>query len=467
MARNLLTNSDTDILVLNTGGGMTEVIHDSSLSGQGTSDSPLGVNPELISNKLSSYVPFSAEEVSIGFDNSAVNYSLAQGYYNSANTNSFSQGTRNYAYQDSLAQGIDNSAQQYSLTQGKANSAYNYGVAIGSATTALNFSQAFGKGTIASSNGMAIGSYNKTDSAAFVIGDGESEYVKSDSFIVYHDGSVSAKGKISANGVELGAGAISSYSTAWNGMDDYFINGLNGKNISASVAGQAREVDIYFLDGQGYVKNLSSEYGTVSIKDHWHQGDKVGKWIESTNSAILTTGEEGFSSGFDTTSIRGGLNPTSATFTWDKIFPNTEFEVSIQGSIFYSYIPVQYSANTNVTGELSATNPNAPETFKLSIPNATSITFWCPPGSIDYSEQVDIMWPSVSAAGTIETVVGELAWASAIPSYEYDSSNKISAINGSALGGGVPQSAFDELKASYDALSSIVATYSGQWSLPN
>lgn len=34
-------------------------------------------------------------------------------------------------------------------------------------------------------------------------------------------------------------------------------------------------------------------------------------------------------------------------------------------------------------------------------------------------------------------------------------------------GGGVPQSAFDELKQSYDALSSLFATYSGQWLLPN
>ena len=31
----------------------------------------------------------------------------------------------------------------------------------------------------------------------------------------------------------------------------------------------------------------------------------------------------------------------------------------------------------------------------------------------------------------------------------------------------VPQSAFNELKQSYDALSSLFATYSGQWLLPN
>lgn len=53
---------------------------------------------------------------------------------------------------------------------------------------------------------------------------------------------------------------------------------------------------------------------------------------------------------------------------------------------------------------------------------------------------------------------------------EYDANTSaITAIAGSAIGGGggVPQSAFDELKASYDALSSLFATYSGKWLLPN
>ena len=43
----------------------------------------------------------------------------------------------------------------------------------------------------------------------------------------------------------------------------------------------------------------------------------------------------------------------------------------------------------------------------------------------------------------------------------------ITSIAGSAIGGGVAQSAFDELKQSYDALSALFATYSGQWLLPN
>ena len=56
---------------------------------------------------------------------------------------------------------------------------------------------------------------------------------------------------------------------------------------------------------------------------------------------------------------------------------------------------------------------------------------------------------------------------------EYDANTSaITAIAGSAIGGRVtgefvPQSAFNELKQSYDALSSLFATYSGQWLLPN
>lgn len=57
---------------------------------------------------------------------------------------------------------------------------------------------------------------------------------------------------------------------------------------------------------------------------------------------------------------------------------------------------------------------------------------------------------------------------------EYDAdTSAITAIAGSAIGGGgvtgefVPQSAFDELKQSYNALSSLFATYSGKWLLPN
>ena len=62
----------------------------------------------------------------------------------------------------------------------------------------------------------------------------------------------------------------------------------------------------------------------------------------------------------------------------------------------------------------------------------------------------------------------KLIWRALLDNDVEGANNTITAIAGSALVGGVtgefvPQSAFDELKQSYDALSSLFATYSGQW----
>jgi hypothetical protein len=138
-------------------------------------------------NKSTDYYSFAQG----GYNQATGMYSFAQGYYNSAASQSFAQGFRSSAYDTSFAQGASNTAYNESIAQGRDN-------------YASNKSQAFGKGTKATNSGMAIGTYNKTESAAFVVGNGTWNN-KSDAFIINHDGSVSAAGKISANGVELGA----------------------------------------------------------------------------------------------------------------------------------------------------------------------------------------------------------------------------------------------------------------------
>lgn len=364
------------------GDGAWSISSKSILTAQIQSDwnQTLSGNPDYIKNKpdleeyaktsaLNDYVPFSAEELPIGDSNTATNTgfaqgnsnsadnaSLAQGYYNSASTYSLAQGGRNYAYQDSFAQGIDNSATQYSLAQGKSNSAYNYGIAIGSANSAFNYSQAFGRATIATASGMAIGTYNKTEDAAFVIGDGESEYLKSDSFVVYRDGSVSAKGKISAAGEELGGGTTYT-GDAQGALDEVYTNSgvwltglpidITAKNVSAG----------------GHVR--------ASGSDRYRFGnfDWAGMYFSNGTSRP-------YNIGIDST-----------------------------GSNFYI-----------------ATAQNKYERIY-----ASSIQTWN-----NYSADINY----ISAAIT-------------------------------GLTGYVPQSAFDELKQSYDALSSLFATYSGQWLLPN
>lgn len=161
-----------------------------------------------------------------GWVNRASGTSLAQGNENSAYSQSFAQGQYNSAYDGSLAQGKWNSAYSHSFAQGSMNYSENHALTQGGDNTAKYFSQALGfglsiqgsrgheDGTDYISGGLAIGTYNQTSSnVAFVIGNGHSngasvEPTRSDSFIIYPDGSVSAAGKISANGVELGGGGV-------------------------------------------------------------------------------------------------------------------------------------------------------------------------------------------------------------------------------------------------------------------
>lgn len=207
------------------------------------------------------YVPLSATNCGIGYDSDASGNSFAQGTSSFATTDSFSQGLRNFSYLDSFsqgeqneshtgsfsqgfgniavhrsfvqgqlnsarsfsfAQGQDNSACYYSFAQGDINFASGYSISQGLSNSALNHSQAFGQGNIVENYGLAIGRFNQNSTASFVIGNGTYYSNRSDCFVIYHDGSVSAAGKISANGVELGAGGGTSFPmTGQNGNTTY------------------------------------------------------------------------------------------------------------------------------------------------------------------------------------------------------------------------------------------------------
>ena len=125
--------------------------------------------------------------------------SFAQGWYAVANTASLAQGHKVRAETNSIAQGRESTAQ--------------------------NCSQTFGVGLYSTNSGMAIGTYNSISTASFVIGNGPDSANKSDIFVIYHDGRVSAAGKISADGVELGAGGgITFPITGTNGTTGFTAN---------------------------------------------------------------------------------------------------------------------------------------------------------------------------------------------------------------------------------------------------
>lgn len=229
------------------------------------------------------YVPYSAINLAIGSEVVASAYSFAQGWDNSANWNSVTFGTHSTAYSRSLAVGENAFADSHSLSiGGGANSHCNsadgqsiavgngvsaryrsiavgshstvadtnalsigaYCIASGTGSVAIGYQnsaynlfdvgggQAFGGG-LEISGGLAIGYYNATKDAAFVIGDGNEQgnvITRSDSFVIYRDGSVSAKGDITANGVKLGGGGSSFTGASAN-------NGLSGNGLTSSPLG--------------------------------------------------------------------------------------------------------------------------------------------------------------------------------------------------------------------------------------
>ena len=241
----------------------------------------------------------------------------------------------------------------------------------------------------------------------------------------------------SAQWAEGGGGAISSYTTEWchdvPPYGDNVINRLNDKYLKAFIsdsadranfannannansANYAETVNETYVENKGFTRNLSSEYGTISVIHN--------NIIESTNSAISRVGNEGFVSSFEGASIGPEGNGT-VTFSWDKSLPNTIINLDFPWS---NGDTLTYSANTNLTGEIVL--PTGVNTQTINIPNATEFKVWS-------NRWINFNGAVVSAADQFETVVGELAWASALPTYEYDTTNKISAINGSALAGG-------------------------------
>lgn len=163
--------------------------------------------------------------------------------------------------------------------------------------------------------------------------------------------------------------------------------------------------------GQGGGGSVSSKYGTITVD---------GNDIEATNKAIEFNGN-GFTSSFDAI-VLDEYNPPRS-ITWDNYSQGTTltFSVMNQGNSDN----LTYSSNTNVTGLITAAQWT-PTNVSLSIPNATAIQF-----SADHNYTLD----NIQASATSSIQVKELAWKTDLPTYTYNSDNKLSAINGSALVG--------------------------------
>lgn len=147
--------------------------------------------------------------------------------------------------------------------------------------------------------------------------------------------------------------------------------------------------------------------------------------IEATNSAVTTA----LAPGYATTAVSWGTQvrpDTPLVCTLPSANEHSKVFVRLDWGSLTSIVSAVYDGNTAI-----ATAAAEPVDIVFDVPNATTVNLY---GSTFRSI---VGSASASAADAIvPDEIGELAWASALPTYEYDGDGKISAIDGSALAGG-------------------------------
>ena len=263
------------------------------------------------------------ESMAQGYINTANNIALAQGSTNSADYQAFAQGILNKASYDSLAQGHSNSAVDQSIAQGLSNTAYHYSFAQGydnkadmqsfaqgADNRASYYSQTIGHNLIASGFDednyyyglFAIGGYNATTSnALFVVGNGSSyngTVTRSDAFVIYKDGHVSAKGDIYANGVKLGPGGGTSYQgrNGVNVVDEYIELTTTAYNAITSVSSKVDKPNTSFVNNYLALRtdNAGNVSGWVDLKDNFYsKSEATGTFVATANIDTTTLSGDG------------------------------------------------------------------------------------------------------------------------------------------------------------------------------
>jgi len=259
--------------------------------------------------------------------------------------------------------------------------------------------------------------------------------------------------KISAiNGSALagqgGGGLITSIQSSLDPWYQTSISGLNGSALyprwaaSANSAGRATSAS-YAASAptawaSSFITGVVSPSGTIRVLD--------GTAIEGTNSAMLpSTVIPGFESASSInagswspgTSIGPGVSVTG-TIPSENPYTNLVLKMGWGG------LTVSVTGDNGETASVSKLGPD--EYVTAQLPNATSYTLTTDGWVTLYAITASAMTHEIGGG------VGELAWASALPTYSYDSEDKISAINGSALGGqggGVDSATVSAIASSY------------------
>lgn len=251
--------------------------------------------------------------------------------------------------------------------------------------------------------------------------------------------------KISAiNGSALAGqgGLITSVDSALDPWYHEAISGLNGSSIypkwaaSAESANYASTAD-YATNAQSagaaptawassFITGVSSPSGTIRVLG--------GTAIETTNSAVLPST---VIDGFSVVGVGAGSTNTTS-FTVPESNPTTR----VHFGDAYAYGTFTIDTDNSIHRESSLDGSLMDVWFDL--PYATSFT-------ATYPWAADVGYTASASAYEEGGGVGELAWASALPSYSYDGSGNISAINGSAIGGqgGVDSATVSAIASAY------------------
>ena len=166
-----------------------------------------------------------------------------------------------------------------------------------------------------------------------------------------------------------------------------------------------------------------------------------GFTAEATNSAIVTASVDGFTS---TTSVwPNQLEPSEArTIPIVSANGTTRVIVPIAGWVSVFTASAVYNGIT-ATATAGGTQPS---TATLVTPWATSVDLY----ASTYA-QVNGDVTASAESSTYQSGVGELAWASALPTYTYDTADNITGIDGSSIGGagGVDSATVSAIASAY------------------
>ena len=282
-----------------------------------------------------------------------------------------------------------------------------------------------------------------------------------------------------------GLSADSTYGLTANGLTADAHIGFSAIGISAGKQGPLHlEGEYAIIDAKGSsgftFSSQNTSFGTAQLTTA-----NVNQLVNVYSPKFEAKNDSGAGFSIEASGAKG--YDESGNVVWDTQNPQVKNIISysdtktsaggLNGNIILTVQPSTNASNLT-SSPYVIMDANQVSYFASYGPSAQTPTVSLKPDSIRFEYPVDNSGRTTvgyydvkqECSGSSWTLTGSIQKRE----LEYDAdTSAITAINGSALAGGtltgefVPQSAFDELKQSYDALSSLFATYSGQWLLPN